>query len=184
MTEDDQQNIQRQEQTSPPSLPHRHDYRLPSISIPHGSENGEDVLGISAFRVGVNLDSEEKHRMSLTDEQINLLLMDSSIGLSTRQSLFSSMTNTTTPLSPLTTSNRNQPVITPSGPSEVNNQIEYQQKRSSPNINGTVGEDDDVTPSEPSTQTDFGKKALHNQNCISQAKLLSYIWFGKDQIYV
>ncbi|CAF1238516.1 unnamed protein product [Rotaria sordida] len=160
MTEDDQQNIQRQEQTSPPSLPHRHDYRLPSISIPHGSENGEDVLGISAFRVGVNLDSEEKHRMSLTDEQINLLLMDSSIGLSTRQSLFSSVTNTTTPLSPLTTSNRNQPVITPSGPSEVNNQIEYQQKRSSPNINGTVGEDDDVTPSEPSTQTDFGKKAL------------------------
>ncbi|CAF3859786.1 unnamed protein product [Rotaria sordida] len=164
MTEDDQQNIQRQEQTSPPSLPHRHDYRLPSISIPHGSENGEDVLGISAFRVGVNLDSEEKHRMSLTDEQINLLLMDSSIGLSTRQSLFSSVTNTTTPLSPLTTSNRNQPVITPSGPSEVNNQIEYQQKRSSPNINGTVGEDDDVTPSEPSTQTDFGKKALMARN--------------------
>ncbi|CAF1140795.1 unnamed protein product [Rotaria sordida] len=175
MAEDDQQNVQRQEQTSsPPPLAHRYSYRLPSISIPHGSENGEDILGISAFGIGVSLDSEEKPRMSLTDEQISLLLMDSTrimesrrtsssisgIGLSTGQSLLSSMTSTYTPLSPSTTSNRNQPVITPSGPNEVNTQIEYQQKRSSPNINGTVGEDDDVTPSEPPTRTDFGKKAL------------------------
>ncbi|CAF4740442.1 unnamed protein product, partial [Rotaria sp. Silwood2] len=43
---------------------------------------------------------------------------------------------------------------------EVNTQAEYQQRRTSANTNNVTGEDDDVTPSEPPTRTDFGKKAL------------------------
>ncbi|CAF1076181.1 unnamed protein product [Rotaria sordida] len=130
MTEDDQQNIQRPERTFPPSLPHRHDY--PSVSILHSFNTDEDVIGVSAFGISVNLDSDSKHRTSLTDEQINLLLIDSTrimgsrrksslisnIGSSIGQSLLSSITTTNTQLS-TTTYNRNQSSITPSGPNKL-----------------------------------------------------------------
>ncbi|CAF3135358.1 unnamed protein product [Rotaria sp. Silwood2] len=71
------------------------------------------------------LDLESKHRTSLTDEQINLLLTNSTritdfqqrssflnhIGSSTGQYSPSSITSTTTQLSPSTTYNRNQQSI-------------------------------------------------------------------------
>ncbi|CAF3021990.1 unnamed protein product, partial [Rotaria sp. Silwood2] len=188
MVEDDQQDIQRPERTSLPSLPHHHDYRLPSISIPqHGSADGEDLIAVNAFGVDLNLDLEIKHRMSLTDEEINLIVTDSTrmidshqkpsfmhnIDLSSGQYLSSSITSTTTQFSPsITTSGpyRSQSITATSMSQngiekskralEVNTQAEYQQRRTSANTNNITGEDDDVTPSEPPTRTDFGKKAL------------------------
>ncbi|CAF3198017.1 unnamed protein product [Rotaria sp. Silwood2] len=155
---------------------------IPSISIlQHGSADGEDLIAINAFRVDLNLVSEAKHRMSLTDEQINPIVTDSTrmIDSSPGQYLSSSIISKTAQFSPsIITSEPYKPqsIMTTSMPQNViekpkyallskfllfvNTQVEYQQKRSPANINNITGEDDDVTPSEPPTRTDFGKKDL------------------------
>ncbi|CAF1462174.1 unnamed protein product, partial [Rotaria sordida] len=182
MAEDDQQDIQRSERTSSPLLPHRRDYRLPSISIPqHGFNAGEDLIAVNAFGVDLNLDSESKHSTRIMESRRKSSCM-SSIGSSAGQSLLSLITNTTMQLSSTTTYNRNQPSTTSSGGNkpqsitatnmlqniiensknalEINTQTEYQQKRSSPNINSIAGKNDDVMPLKSPIQTDFEKKAL------------------------
>lgn len=128
-------------------------------------------------------------RLSLTDEQINLLntqsqqksLVVNQIDPSKRQSRPSSITTTTSTVYPnqqqtITASVPNQPQLNTTinlpqnliEKSKINIQAEYQLK-------GSPVEEEEFIPSEPASRTDYKKKVLVNISLSIDIKSLSSI---------
>jgi len=68
------QNETKSERVALPPPTKRRDHHLPSVSIAQlGFTSAEDSPPVAAFGLGLNAEHEPHHKMSLTDEQINLI---------------------------------------------------------------------------------------------------------------